>query len=757
MRLRQFAPLAAATLLFGLATARGQSPSPRVRGTLGQDLTVFTETPALPGYESALAAEIRTRLHAYSPQTDSLGDVIITLGSGAPHRLIAAPMDEPGYAVSHTTHDGYLQLQRLPQFGLPPILNTLYSAQPVEVETPSGQWINGVVAGLSVHLLFGRTHPPDPSDISNMSVDIGASSRADAKTAGADLLSPVAIDRTVYVLDEGELTAPSIGDRFGDAALVEILRSVDPAKIHGTLTVAFLAEQWAGARGLERVLTSLHPDELIYVGRMRRSSAVARPDFAVKPATARAKPMPGAGVVIAVANQEAPLAGLPADLSDLARRKHIPITTNVSAPIMPRSYLPAPPLPARFAHVGIAAQWPSTPGEIVDCNDLADLTLLLEDYLQGSGRSMILLGPVHALPNPPLPWRPTSAPTPEAILKTLVENYGVSGHEIAVRQAIQRLLPAWAKTSVDPTGNLVLRSTSSSASTRPSILFDAHMDEIGYRVDSILPDGRLEVSSQGGGLPYFFEGHAVFIHTAAGIRPGVLELPEGWNRPGFKWPGFGQHAAIYVDVGARNATEVAELGIRAGDFITVPKKYRRLAGSRVSGRSMDDRVGDAALVSAAWALGPTLGGGNVTFLWTTGEELGLVGAAAAAKRMAAEGRVPQYVFAIDTFVSSDSPLESKRFADAKLGDGFVVRAVDNSNVVPRRLVEKVLRIARTNGIRAQYGVTGGGNDGSAFLRYGSTDVALGWPLRYSHSPGEVIDTHDLDALARIVAALSRSW
>ena len=55
------------------------------------------------------------------------------------------------------------------------------------------------------------------------------------------------------------------------------------------------------------------------------------------------------------------------------------------------------------------------------------------------------------------------------------------------------------------------------------------------------------------------------------------------------------------------------------------------------------------------------------------------------------------------------------------------------------------------------GATGGGNDGSVFLRYGSVDVPLGWPLRYSHSPGEVIDTRDLDALARIVAVIAKNW
>jgi putative aminopeptidase FrvX len=137
--------------------------------------------------------------------------------------------------------------------------------------------------------------------------------------------------------------------------------------------------------------------------------------------------------------------------------------------------------------------------------------------------------------------------------------------------------------------------------------------------------------------------------------------------------------------------------------------------------------------------------------------LGLEGAAAAAKKLASQGKAPDYVFAVDTFVSADSPLESPRFGDAILGQGFVVRAVDNSNVVPRKLVEKVIALARTAGAPVQYGVTGGGNDGAAFLVYGSTDVALGWPLRYSHSPDEVIDTRDLDALAKVIAAIGRNW
>jgi len=182
-----------------------------------------------------------------------------------------------------------------------------------------------------------------------------------------------------------------------------------------------------------------------------------------------------------------------------------------------------------------------------------------------------------------------------------------------------------------------------------------------------------------------------------------------------------------------------------------------MLGTHAIGRSFDDRVGCTALIAATWALGPNLKDRNVTFVWSTGEEVGLEGAAAVAKNLAAQGKVPDFVFAVDTFVSSDSPIESKRFADARVGHGFVVRAVDNSNIVPRNLVEKMVALAKRSGIPAQYGVTGGGNDGSAFVRYGSTDVALGWPLRYSHSAAEVIDTRDVDALARIVAVVAREW
>ena len=720
----------------------------RVPGNLLSDMQQFVQTPAVPGYEQQLSREIAQRLAAYSPTVDSLGDVVVTVGSGSPNRLLVAPLDEPGYVISGITADGYLRLQRLPQFGSLPLFNELYSAQPVEIRSAQGKRIAGVIAGPSVHLYPGRRHISDLDDIENMYVDIGANTAAQARGTGADVLSPLAMDRALYQMGFGKWTAPAIGDRFGAAALMEVLRSLDTRKLRGCLTVAFVTQQWTGARGLQRLLREVKPEELIYAGRLTRGPS--SPGSSGTPSEAPAR-QPGSGVLIAEIAQQTP-SPLAAELEQLAEHNNISVAADYSAPLLPRGYLPQPPLPARWVHLGVATAWPSTPAEYLDARDVSQLAALLQTYLQGEAATASI--PASApLAEPALPARPSAVPAPEMVLRDLVQTYGVSDHETRVRETVARLLPAWAQPQTDSSGNLILHWPGQG----PRLVVVAHLDEIGYEVHSILPDGRLELEDKGGDLPPYFLGHAALVHTQSGIRPGVLELPQGWDQPKFEWPRESRTATYRMDVGATNPQQVAELGIKAGDFVTIPKQYRRLLGTRANARSFDDRVGCTALIAAAWALGPRLNGRDVTFIWSTGEELGLVGAAAAAKNLAVQGRAPAYVFAVDTFVSSDSPLESKRFGDAKVGAGFVVRAVDNSNVVPRKLVEKVLALARAQGIPAQYGVTGGGNDGSAFVPFGSTDVALGWPLRYSHSPGEVVDTRDVDALGRMVAAVARQW
>ncbi len=726
------------TFLWLCSVGRAQTSSGSPDGR-----SVF-RTPAVSGHEQALAEKIRQKIKSLSPKTDNLGNVYVSVGSGAPHRLIVTSIDEPGYVVSEITADGYIRVQRLPQAPPNPAFDALHFAQPVWVMKRDGKFVNGVFAGLSVHLQPGRVNAPKMSHVEELYVDLGASSAAEVRAAGIDLLDPIALQRNGLAVGDSGWAGPATEEETGVNALLGLLGRGREIKAEGTTTIAFVTEQWTGGRGLNRLLTQIHPDEMVFVGRV----VPAPPANNDAPAEER---KPGSGVVLGVtAESRSGAASLAERLKALAEKERIPLQlVNGMAPRI-AGYAKSATLPEDFAELGVPVLWPTTPAETVAWADTERLERLLSEYLN------IVSTPTSAGVD-------GSSARNRSAIYALTEAYGASGHESAIREEVKELLPEWARknATTDAAGNLFLHLGNGKRNEKtPRIAFVAHMDEIGYEVKKIEDDGRLQVEVVGGGYPQYFLGHVVLVHKKDGTRTGgVLELPIGWEKPGFEWPSgprsIDEPAHVYVGTHSREETE--KLGIATGDFVTIPKDYRPLQGTRANARSFDDRVGCAALLAAVNAIGPELPGRDVTFVWSTGEEVGLQGAATFVEQAAKDGRVPDFVFAIDTFVSSDSPLESKRFGDAELGKGFVVRAVDNSNVVPLRDVDRVLALAKENGIPAQYGVTGGGNDGAVFLRYGSVDVALGWPLRYSHSPGEVIDTKDLDALSKIVEVLARKW
>ena len=714
------------------------------RGPGPTDWQRVLRLPAISGYEQNLSEETRKRLRELSPRTDNLGNVYISVGSGAPHRLVVTPMDEPGYVVSDITEQGYLRVQRLPQQAPNEVFDLLNFSQPVTIQTRVGPQVTGVFAGLSVHLQSGQLIPANTTSLDELYVDIGARSAEEVRKAGVALLDPLVVARHWFSVGKSGEAGPAVGDRFGANALVQVLGEISKSKLQGTTTFAFLTQHWLADRGLNRMLEETEPDEVIYVGRMKPQA----PDATLStPDEIR----PGSGVLIGrSADSSQAEQTFANEILGIAEREQIPIhITPLSAPVI-RRYGKATPIPKRWAELGVATLWPVTPGEFVASKDVAHLQRLLAAYLgipKPSGESQVA-------PEVHREYRRSEA---------LIGAYGVSGHEEYVRELVTSKLALRLRdlAYTDAAGNLVLHLGDGKRDEKtPRIVFIAHMDEIGYEVKKIEDDGRLQVEGLGGTYPQYFLGHVVLVHKKED-RPvgGVLELPSGWDHPGFEWPSGPRstNGSLHVYVGTTSKEDTEKLGIAVGDSVTVPKEYRRLLGTRVSARSFDDRVGCSALITAANAIGTQLPGRDVTFVWSTQEEIGLKGAKAFAAQAARDERVPDFVFAVDTFVSSASPLESKRFADTELGKGFVVRALDNSNLVPSQYLDRVVSLAKDNGIPVQFGVTGGGNDGSAFLPYGSVDVALGWPLLYSHSPAEVIDTRDFDALSRIVEVLARKW
>jgi putative aminopeptidase len=329
------------------------------------------------------------------------------------------------------------------------------------------------------------------------------------------------------------------------------------------------------------------------------------------------------------------------------------------------------------------------------------------------------------------------------ILKELIEVPGVSGFEEPVRQKVRAHLPAWTKPELDSKGNLSVTFGSGTE----HLFFVGHLDEVGYVVTRINDDGTLSVERRGGFYDKYYEARPVMIYTNSGPLSGIItprldyyQLPGGDDTYDVR--------DVRVYLGTETKKETEALGIKTGDSITVPKRFVLLSGDRATARSFDDRSGCTAMLLALMRLDPAKVKKKVTFVWTVEEEVGLNGARALAEKSEAD-----YVFAVDTFVSSDSPREDQRFADAPLGRGFVIRALDTSGVTPPVMVNRVVEIARRHNIPVQTGTTNGGNDGSTFTRYGAINIPLSWPGRYSHSPIEVLDRTDLDALTDIIQHL----
>jgi putative aminopeptidase FrvX len=338
------------------------------------------------------------------------------------------------------------------------------------------------------------------------------------------------------------------------------------------------------------------------------------------------------------------------------------------------------------------------------------------------------------------------------ILREIVLVPGVSGHESRVADFIQGRLPAWAKPRRDALDNLWFTV----GSGRPHILFVAHADELGWTVDRVTPEGRVRVRPGGGILPQTVEARPVLIHTARGAVPGIVSPRPGYDaRPGRGETPAAPFSAEAFDIylGVATEAEARALGVAEGDSVTPKKTFTDFAPGLLATRAVDDRAGCAALLDAVLRLRPeAVQGRTVTFAWDVQEETGLFGAAELAKTLE-----PDYVFAVDTFVSTDSPLESKRLANLPIGAGAVIRAIDSSNVTPRGQIVKVLDLARRNGIPIQVGNSRGGNDGSVFVAGGAVDIPLSWPGAYAHSLIEKIDRRDLEALTDLILAIVAEW
>ncbi|MFO7991020.1 MAG: M42 family metallopeptidase [Thermoplasmata archaeon] len=328
-------------------------------------------------------------------------------------------------------------------------------------------------------------------------------------------------------------------------------------------------------------------------------------------------------------------------------------------------------------------------------------------------------------------------------LKKLLGTKGISGYEGPIRNTIKEMVSELGETREDNIGNLILEKPGDG----PHIAVVAHMDEIGLVVSNIEDNGYLRIMKIGGVKDSLLEGRPVTIHTEAGPVNGII----GHKAPHLKTSSDEEEkitpwTKTRVDIGASSKEEARKMGVDVPNPITFNSTFRRMGDKRFSSGSLDNRIGCYTLIRVARQLMTQDTNKRYSFVWSVQEEIGLRGA-----KVVANTLNPDYVIALDTYTTTDSPGIESFYKPIKLGSGPVIRMVDTRAISSPKMVEHFKNVAERNGIPYQYGVTGGTTDGMALQEGGGMMAALGVPVRYSHSTVECGHWGDVNNLYNLVA------
>ena len=339
----------------------------------------------------------------------------------------------------------------------------------------------------------------------------------------------------------------------------------------------------------------------------------------------------------------------------------------------------------------------------------------------------------------------------ETLLRDLSNAPGPSGFEEAVRAImVPRMKAASEDLRYDGLGSVIARQGSSG----PRVMLDAHMDELGGVLRRVTPDGFLSMQMLGGWLDQALAGQRWVIIGSKGPVHAVSSIRDIHLAAAEERGSLIKRDAVFLDVGAGSAADVAALGIAPGDPVVPDSGFEVLNGTaNYAGKAWDDRVGCAVLLMAMERLTVTGHPNQIFFVATVQEEIGLRGA-----RTATAIVKPDIGIAIEGGVTGDAGGAHPEESQVKLGHGPGLFLYDSSALPNRKLVSLIRKVAGEAGVPLQFDLVQGYGDDSAEMQTvagGAPTVNLVVPARYTHVHTGVINRHDFDQTVDLVVALLR--
>jgi putative aminopeptidase FrvX len=340
-------------------------------------------------------------------------------------------------------------------------------------------------------------------------------------------------------------------------------------------------------------------------------------------------------------------------------------------------------------------------------------------------------------------------PLPD-VLRRLLTAPGPSGYEQAAAAVFRDAASAFAEVTYDSVGSTVARVPGTGDG--PSVAVVGHIDEIGLIVHHIDDDGFLWFTGVGGWDPVILVGQRVEIATRDGIVPGVvgkkpIHLLDGEDRK--KAPEL-KH--LHIDIGARDGEQARGL-VRIGDVAVIGGEPIELPNDRFVSRSMDNRIGCFVALEAARLVAEAGGApGDVYACAVAQEEITFGGAHTTAYTLQ-----PDIAIAVDVTFETKAPgHDEKELGRHHFGSGPVITRGSTLN---QQVFEWLSAAGEAEGIPYTLSASARATwtDADAFhaSRGGIRSGLVSVPLRYMHSPVELVQLDDVNNAAKLIAAFAR--
>ncbi|MBY7144673.1 M42 family metallopeptidase [Virgibacillus sp. NKC19-3] len=339
----------------------------------------------------------------------------------------------------------------------------------------------------------------------------------------------------------------------------------------------------------------------------------------------------------------------------------------------------------------------------------------------------------------------------EELLKQLSQLNGPCGYEQNVTYFIEDYVKEKVDhVQVDGMGNVI--ASKKGGKTGPTTLLTAHMDEVGFIIKKIESNGLLRFEKLGGHDDRILLAQQVNVLGSKKEISGIIGTLSvhfvKFDDPKKVRP----HSSLYIDIGATSAQEVRDMGVEVGTPVTWATESK-LIGSEgnemMVGKALDDRSGCAVLLTVLDELQDKEFAGDIIFLFTVQEEVGLRGAQTAINQLEVDAAI-----AVDTTAVSDTP-EDIMDQSLQLSGGAGIKVMDFSLIVQKTMKDLLIKKAQEAHIDYQLEVFPGiGTDGGAVAlsNKGIPTGVLSIPSRYTHSPVELISMKDVEATKSIMTS-----